>query len=843
MNTTIKRVWRQDKLLPIDDLSGYAFTGESDAHVFVISGKNAEGPVGITGDITATFLNAGNVTVPLTGSITDGSASVTLIDSCYVVPGRFILTIYAGSVAIYCAVGTVMQTNSDRIEYPSASIPDIEALINSAQAAASQIQGQVTTAQAAVAAAQAAVDGIEDQRQTMIDAIASVAEQGTDTTLSQSGVAADAKAAGDQISDLKSAMKTVDGAQIETDWSIGYAYKTASSVTQIQPTDKTATTNFGCISVSCSDGDVFYLTGTGGGGEKLWVWLKSDGTIIDRAASSAVGNNLELVAPYGAAYLLSSVDVRQAYQLVSGASVDYRINGVDDKLNAEIKKNDATNYETNSYALANVYYGTVGSGSELQVRNSTTSYNGLIIPIPRGIQTIDLSDMTPYYAHAFSTFPELWHTNGVQLTITNKTISIPVDNEYAYIIVTLNMTASGNDKATFAISMKKTFDERIRTVEYKINPIKSGRTLPIVCFVYDDNPDGDTTLHDMLEERGLKGTFATIGNVDKDNATWKTTATRLQEWVRQGHGVIGHGLTVGVDVTILDGDTLPGISNISDADARKAIEANNAALDAYGLPHNGIAYWNVWEDSPHTRAIVEKYYNYGFTFGGAGSGKNTLMTDLFSLTRWTTDLASHITDAVDYVNESIGQNRLLVFGGHMNRTGTGTGTYSTMAQFTSLLNAARDAVRNGDMISLNTDDAIRMFYGQNGNAGILNSYPYRPAVGNLVYDNGLKVCTNSGKAAFYRLTFSGTPQSGRLTIPEINIDVTVNASDTITDVVDRIISGTMCRNYTLEKTSTTQIWCYCDKSGAMNAPTVDVNTSGLSVAVSERQAGVNPVWS
>lgn len=47
------------------------------------------------------------------------------------------------------------------------------------------------------AAAQTALDGIESQKNTMIASIASVAGQGTDTTLSQSGVAADAKAAGE----------------------------------------------------------------------------------------------------------------------------------------------------------------------------------------------------------------------------------------------------------------------------------------------------------------------------------------------------------------------------------------------------------------------------------------------------------------------------------------------------------------------------------------------------------------------------------------------------------------------------------------------------------------------
>lgn len=210
-SNVLQKRWVQGGNVVVDDLRGTMFTGENGAHTFQISGvDSAQETVEITGTITGRFLTATNVTVPLTGTVSGGVASLTLTEDCYVIPGRFVLSIYAtnGSTTqcIYCAVGNVFRTQSDIIEYPSASIPDIEQIIADAQAAATQINAEVTDAQAAVAAAQTAVDGIEAQRQTMIESIASVAGQGTDTTLSQSGVAADAKAAGDQITDLKSAL-------------------------------------------------------------------------------------------------------------------------------------------------------------------------------------------------------------------------------------------------------------------------------------------------------------------------------------------------------------------------------------------------------------------------------------------------------------------------------------------------------------------------------------------------------------------------------------------------------------------------------------------------------------
>lgn len=213
-NNVLQKRWVQGSNVVVDDLRGTMFTGEIGAHTFLVSGVgSAQETVPITGTITGRFLAANNVSIPLEGSVADGVASLTLTEDCYIIPGRFVLSIYAtnGGVkqCIYCGVGNVFRTQSDIIEYPSASIPDIEQIIADAQAAVTEINADVAAAQAAVAAAQTAVDGIEDQRQTMIASIASVAGQGTDTTLTQSGVAADAKATGDEVSALKSAFGEV----------------------------------------------------------------------------------------------------------------------------------------------------------------------------------------------------------------------------------------------------------------------------------------------------------------------------------------------------------------------------------------------------------------------------------------------------------------------------------------------------------------------------------------------------------------------------------------------------------------------------------------------------------
>lgn len=130
-------------MLAIDNLFGTAFTGEVNAHTFEISGVNDAGTVALSGNVTGTMLAANNVNVPLTGSIQDGCAVVTLTDECYEVPGRFVLSIYitegGKTMCVYCGVGTITNTDGDAVAYPSAAIPDIQQLINDLQTLIGQI--------------------------------------------------------------------------------------------------------------------------------------------------------------------------------------------------------------------------------------------------------------------------------------------------------------------------------------------------------------------------------------------------------------------------------------------------------------------------------------------------------------------------------------------------------------------------------------------------------------------------------------------------------------------------------------------------------------------------------
>lgn len=114
-------------------ISGVLFGGEDQAHKFIISREDGQA---ITGTVAVKFLRyADDVTVPLTGSIEDGAATVTLNESCYLRPGRFKLTMYVteseSTTAVYCCMGTVDRTDGQRTVDPGSEITlDVTDLIN-----------------------------------------------------------------------------------------------------------------------------------------------------------------------------------------------------------------------------------------------------------------------------------------------------------------------------------------------------------------------------------------------------------------------------------------------------------------------------------------------------------------------------------------------------------------------------------------------------------------------------------------------------------------------------------------------------------------------------------------
>ena len=111
----------------------------------------------------------------------------------------------------------------------------------------------------------------------------------------------DTKAQGD-IVDLKSAIDDMNGqtAIVMTD-----GYYIALNGTTADVNSPVATQNAMAYAVvACQPGDRFTVSATGGATPRAWAFVESNGTIIIKAASAANVNDLHLMAPAGAAYLV-----------------------------------------------------------------------------------------------------------------------------------------------------------------------------------------------------------------------------------------------------------------------------------------------------------------------------------------------------------------------------------------------------------------------------------------------------------------------------------------------------------------------------------------------------------
>ena len=153
-NNIIKRVWNQNKMVNIEDLSGFAFQAEDGGHTFEISGIDADGnTVALSGTVAGVFRRPDNADIALTGAASDGVASVTLTDDCYAVPGRAGLTIFVTSggqkVAVYAAALTVTRTSGGAVAGDTPQ--DVVDLINAIEAAVATIPSSYTDLMASIA--------------------------------------------------------------------------------------------------------------------------------------------------------------------------------------------------------------------------------------------------------------------------------------------------------------------------------------------------------------------------------------------------------------------------------------------------------------------------------------------------------------------------------------------------------------------------------------------------------------------------------------------------------------------------------------------------------------------
>ena len=176
------------------------FNADNLSNVVSVELYNGEEAYSGGGTVVGAVVCPDGATVALDGTLSGNKASITLTGDCFALPGQIgvSIQIVSGDVrtTVLKAIYNVDVSSTDTIVDPGSRIT----------LSLAEIEAKLDEIPTILANAQTAIDGIEAQKDNMIASIASVAGQGTDTTLTQSGVAADAKATGDQVRDLKSAL-------------------------------------------------------------------------------------------------------------------------------------------------------------------------------------------------------------------------------------------------------------------------------------------------------------------------------------------------------------------------------------------------------------------------------------------------------------------------------------------------------------------------------------------------------------------------------------------------------------------------------------------------------------
>ena len=118
----------------------------------------------------------------------------------------------------------------------------------------------------------------------------------------------------DDVSDVKNAIHGVSEAQKDITGCTPvpmvknkYISLSGDSIGMVDnhPAYTEGTTSYSCGYIACSEGDVFTVSGTGGGATRLWGFIDDEGNILSVADASVTESELTLIAPIDSAWFIT----------------------------------------------------------------------------------------------------------------------------------------------------------------------------------------------------------------------------------------------------------------------------------------------------------------------------------------------------------------------------------------------------------------------------------------------------------------------------------------------------------------------------------------------------------
>ena len=180
VQSTIQAKFDFTKPLRMGILQHELFSDDNEGDIFSVAITNGGQAVDLTGvSVTAYFIRSDDTTVPITGSASGNTATVTLTDACYNKPGRFALVIKVAKDgtrhAVYSTTGSVRRSSTDSIVDEADIIPSLDELL----AKIDDMEKATTAANSAATRAEAAADDIES-----LKVVASTLPTGSDASAS-----------------------------------------------------------------------------------------------------------------------------------------------------------------------------------------------------------------------------------------------------------------------------------------------------------------------------------------------------------------------------------------------------------------------------------------------------------------------------------------------------------------------------------------------------------------------------------------------------------------------------------------------------------------------------------
>lgn len=525
--------------------------------------------------------------------------------------------------------------------------------------------------------------------------------------------------------------------------------------------------------------------------------------------------------------------------------VDDKIISVEEK--ADKASNDVQAVQTEINGGEKIFF---------EKQGASASYSYTENNIPQGVVN--------YIINGNSQWAEIYFSKdqtGNNLLMINRntsevsgTFEAPNPEEYPYIAYKAYNPSAYAKLYTTELSLKeevKENTEKIENIEKTIETIgtsnSNGVNLPlqvgILCYVFDDGSATDDNYVPLLNEKGIKATFALIGKLPPEK--WDR-APIYKEYLKKGNGVVGHG-PLGTN-SVND-----SYIKMSDEESYKCLSNVIMALDYWGFPHNGMVYPENGRDT-HAKHIISKAYKYAIgsveqpnlTDENVYKSAVSINSDIYELERYNVE-ANTLDSLKKAINYCIENRTILILWSHSSNIGNST---LSSEEYNQLLDFIKEKIDNYELVSMTTDEAVNTFFVNKYLSNNKIVYPL-PRIGSMYYDGGLKVCTNEGKKEISYLKLSGNPTGGNLIFTiagsarknVVNTQtVTIDCAEVTT--VSQLIDKLMELHYTMQTPIRMDdgVKFICDIYGNQEDANVTENPTGC-IATFDIAQGIDSVYS